>query len=147
METHPNSRLIKFHALVPKFHFPNRRALKSFIARIFDLENVSFESLHCIFCTDEYLLEINKTHLSHDYFTDIITFNLAEDGPIVGELYISTDRVRENAGDLKIAFRTELLRVIFHGVLHLCGYGDSTPTQKKQMRAIEDKYLNLYTTK
>ncbi|HZG22991.1 MAG TPA: rRNA maturation RNase YbeY, partial [Chitinophagaceae bacterium] len=88
--------------------------------------------------------EMNRLHLSHDYYTDISTFNLADRAPVAGELYISIDRVRENAKELHLPFQTELLRVIFHGVLHLCGYKDSTATQREEMRAAEDKYLNLY---
>jgi probable rRNA maturation factor len=133
------------------FHFPrqfslsDRRRLKSFIANIFRTEKVRFSSVHYIFCTDDFLLEMNNQYLGHNYFTDIITFNLAEKGePVTGEIYISVDRVVENARDLKLTFKEEMLRVIFHGVLHLCGYGDKTRAQEKEMRAREDYYLRRY---
>ena len=74
-----------------------------------------------IFCSDDYLLDINKKYLNHDYFTDIITFNYNEKNTIIGDLFISVDRVKENAKELKVDFNNELFRVIIHGVLHLCG--------------------------
>ena len=144
METNATNRVINFHYLVPRFTFSRRSTLKSFLARIFVLENVALDSLTCVFCSDNFLLEMNRLHLSHDYYTDIITFNLADGAPVAGELYISIDRVRENAKELHLPLQTELLRVIFHGVLHLCGYKDSNATQREEMRAAEDKYLNLY---
>ena len=88
---------------------------------------------------------MNNQYLGHNYFTDIITFNLAEKGqPIAGEIYISVDRVSENARDLKVTFKEEMLRVIFHGILHLCGYGDKTKAETKEMRTREDYYLKKY---
>lgn len=96
-----------------------------------------------IFCSDDYLLDINKKYLNHDYFTDIITFNYNEKNTIIGDLFISIDRVRENAKDLKVDFNNELFRVIIHGVLHLCGYNDKTQDQQKEIRAKEDEFLDL----
>ena len=97
------------------------------------------------FCTDQYLLDINKRFLKHDYFTDIITFNLADpNGKIEGEIYISVDRVRENSKKMQVSLREELHRVIFHGALHLCGYGDKGDKEKKKMTTAEDRYLRLY---
>ena len=96
-----------------------------------------------IFCSDDYLLDINKKYLNHDYFTDIITFNYNEKNTIIGDLFISIDRVRENAKDLKVDFNNELFRVIIHGVLHLCGYNDKTQDQQKEIRAKEDECLGL----
>ena len=133
------------------FHFPRpfslsgRKGLKNFIAGIFRSEKVRLGSVHYIFCTDEFLLEMNNQYLGHNYFTDIITFNLAEKGDsVAGEIYISVDRVVENARDLRLTLKEEMLRVIFHGVLHLCGYGDKTKAQEKEMRAREDYYLKKY---
>ena len=96
-----------------------------------------------IFCSDNYLLEINKKYLNHDYFTDIITFNYNENNTIIGDLFISVDRVKENAKELKVDFNNELFRVIIHGVLHLCGYNDKTQDQQKEIRAKEDEFLGL----
>ena len=96
-----------------------------------------------IFCSDDYLLKINKKYLNHDYFTDIITFNYNENNTIIGDLFISIDRVKENAKELKVDFNNELYRVIIHGVLHLCGYNDKTQDQQKEIRTKEDEYLVL----
>ena len=98
-----------------------------------------------IFCSDDYLLDINKKYLNHDYFTDIITFNYNEKNTIIGDLFISVDRVKENAKELKVDFNNELFRVIIHGVLHLCGYNDKTQDQQKEIRTKEDEYLALIT--
>lgn len=98
-----------------------------------------------MFCSDEFLLQINREYLQHDYYTDIITFDLSDPGgPVRGEIYISVDRVRENAKDLGTTLRKELLRVIFHGALHLCGYKDKTRQEQARMRDLEEKYLALY---
>jgi rRNA maturation RNase YbeY len=90
---------------------------------------------------------MNKRFLNHDYYTDIITFDMGEGSTskLTGEVYISVDRVQDNASRLEVTFNEELLRVIFHGVLHLCGYKDKTKSQEKEMRATEDKYLRLYS--
>src|SRR6218665_441943 len=123
----------------------NRTALKSFIQTIFRKEKKKLSGLNYIFCSDKRLLEINQQFLQHDYYTDIITFGLSVPGaPIEGEIYISTDMVRDNAQNHDSSFTRELHRVIFHGVLHLCGYKDKTPSEEKLMRAKEDHYLNRY---
>jgi len=122
---------------------PDRSSLKKFIESIFKKEGYKLASLNYIFCTDERLLQINRDYLRHDYYTDIITFGLVQD-PIEGEIYISIDRVRDNAVQLGVSFKSELHRVIFHGVLHLCGYKDKTSAQEQEMRRKEDYYLNLY---
>ena len=103
------------------------------------------DSLLYIFCTDQYLLDINRRYLKHDDFTDIISFELSTDpGRVHGEIYISLDRVRENAGALGVSFKEELHRVVFHGALHLCGYKDKLKSDQLVMREMEDRYLNLY---
>ena len=96
-----------------------------------------------IFCSDEYLLEMNKEHLNHNYYTDIITFNYVEKKVISGDLFISADRVRENANKFNVTFHQELYRVILHGVLHLVGYNDKTDDEKKVMREKENYYLKM----
>ncbi|WP_301932249.1 rRNA maturation RNase YbeY [Ferruginibacter sp.] len=123
----------------------HRTALKQFVSNIFITEGKRVKSLDYVFCSDEYLLEINRTHLKHNFYTDTITFNLSETPlEIIGEIYISVERVRDNAAGLGISTNEELHRVIFHGVLHLCGYNDKFPKDQKEMRAAEDKYLRLY---
>jgi probable rRNA maturation factor len=127
-------------------YLPNRTALKKQIASIFTTEKKALESISIIFCSDEYLLQINQTHLQHNYYTDIITFDLSptKKVPTIAELYISVDRVKDNAKQLGKTFTNELHRVIFHGCLHLCGYKDKTPRDIKKMRSTEDKYINRY---
>ena len=123
----------------------HRTALKEFIQVIFRREKVKLAGLNYIFCSDQRLLEINRQFLQHDYFTDIITFELsAPKDPVEGEIYISIDRVRENAQHHASSFTRELHRVIFHGVLHLCGYKDKTTLEEKVMREKEDHYLKRY---
>jgi len=95
-----------------------------------------------ILVTDGYLLEMNQKHLNHDYYTDIITFDYCEANIISGDLFISIDRVRENAMTFHTDFLIELNRVMIHGVLHLCGYKDKTEEEEQLMRALENKYLN-----
>ena len=136
---------IVFHALEPVI-LKQRRLLKKFIIQLFIKEKKSLQSIDIIFCSDEYLLQINKQHLQHDFYTDIITFDLSESSanPIIGELYISIDRVKDNAALRDEKFSTELLRVIFHGLLHLCGFKDKTKSDINTMREKEDEYLALY---
>lgn len=123
----------------------HRTALKHFIKGIFNREKKNLNDLTYVFCSDDYLLEINKTHLHHDYYTDIITFDLSDTpGGIKGEIYISTDRVRDNAVTHEVSINEELHRVIFHGALHLCGYKDKTPKHAREMTAAEDRCLKAY---
>jgi rRNA maturation RNase YbeY len=139
-----NSNPIQFHFL-EKTSLANRTALKSFLVSLFKKEAHRLESLHYIFCSDEYLLQINQTHLQHDFYTDIITFDLSNPGAgTVGEIYISIDRVKDNALNLNEPLYRELHRVIFHGALHLCGYQDKSQADEQAMRKKEDHYLNLY---
>lgn len=127
-----------------KFSLKNRTLLKSNISKIFRAEKKRFSHLSIIFCSDSYLLGLNQDFLKHDYFTDIITFPLNLPGdPIEGELYISIDRVRENAVRNNVPFSSEIRRVVYHGVLHLCGYGDSSKKDIQIMRYKEDYYLRM----
>jgi len=128
-----------------KLALSDRSSLKAFIEDLFRKERKKLEVLHYIFCSDEYLLTINQQYLKHDFYTDIITFDLSEPGhPINAEVYISVDRVRDNAAQFSTSFKKELLRVIFHGALHLCGYKDKSKEESVKMRKMEDKYLSLY---
>ena len=111
---------------------------------IFQEEGVPLEILSYVFCTDDYVLKLNQHYLHHETYTDILTFPLSSPGdPIAAEIYISIERVKENALRLKNAFKAELMRVMVHGILHLCGYADHTPREKRAMRAREDRYLAL----
>ena len=125
----------------------DRTKLKKFIELVFKKEGKRLLSINYIFCTDEALLEINKQFLKHDFYTDIITFDLSETADLTAEIYISIDRVRDNANTLGTSFKSELHRVIFHGVLHLCGYKDKTEIEKAKMRGKEDSYLLSYLKK
>lgn len=135
---------VRFH-LLQAFRLNNRRSLKEFISGIFKKEGFKLESLDYIFCSDEYLLKMNQDFLKHDYYTDIITFDLSSSGEtITGEVYISIDRVRENASTNGQSFKDELHRVMFHGALHLCGYKDKSKTNKALMTKMEDHYLSKF---
>ena len=136
---------IQFFFIETSIKLNERRRLKLFIDQLFKTNNNFYNQLSIIFCSDAYLLDINKKFLKHDYYTDIITFNLADlNQPIEGEIYISIDRVRDNAGLHMVSVNRELHRIIFHGVLHLCGFKDKTPKHKQAMTFEEDKCLNAY---
>ena len=136
---------VSFHFLVP-ISLTQRTRLKKYLPLLALKEGRAMESLTIIFVSDGRLLEINRQFLNHDYYTDIITFDLSssKSDPIQGEIYISTDRVRDNADRFGTTIRHELHRVMFHGLLHLCGYGDKTANQEKEMRKMEDRYLKEY---
>ncbi|MDZ4748311.1 MAG: rRNA maturation RNase YbeY [Saprospiraceae bacterium] len=110
------------------------------ILHTIEAEGHELHRMDIIFCSDAFLLEINRDHLDHDYYTDIITFPL-NDHPLIAEIYISTDRVQENAAGLHIPFEEELLRVMIHGVLHLCGYDDHEEEDIRVIRSKEEMYL------
>lgn len=102
------------------------------------------EGINYVFCSDEYLLEMNKQHLEHDYLTDILTFPYSPSGaPIFADIYISIDRVKENATYFQVSFQDELHRVMAHGMLHLLGYDDATPDEKEEMRRLETEALSM----
>lgn len=123
----------------------NRTKLRHFLALMCKKEGYSLKALSVVFCSDDSLLEVNRTHLQHDYYTDIITFNYSTQEKVVdAELLISIDRVNDNAKTFSSSKERELHRVIFHGVLHLVGYNDKSPRDIRRMREKEDHYLNLY---
>lgn len=107
-------------------------------------EGFAVGELNYIFCDDDYLLKINQEHLQHDYLTDIITFDYVLGTTLSGDLYISIDRLRENAEEFKVTFENELKRVMIHGVLHLMGYSDKTKVATLEMRAKEDEKIKLF---
>lgn len=117
--------------------------LRTFLSSIFAEEGIEFKSVAYIFCTDNYLLKLNQEYLKHNTFTDILTFTLSGTSlPIVSEIFISVERVTENAAQLNKTYENELHRVMVHGILHLCGYNDQTKTEKAMMRSKEDHYLS-----
>lgn len=144
MNPKQNTSTVSFNFLEP-FSLPERSSLKSFVKELFKREKKQLNELNYVFCSDDYLLNINRLHLKHDFYTDIITFDLSErNQPINAEIYISVDRVRDNAKNFNTSIKKEMHRVIFHGVLHLCGYKDKTKKDQEMMRKMEDKYLTLY---
>ena len=135
---------ITFNNHKVKFDLKDKLLLKSLIGRVFAEEKVAFKSVTYVFCTDDYLLKLNQEYLNHNTLTDILTFTLSDPFlPIISEIYISIDRVAENASNLQETFNSELFRVMIHGVLHLCGYGDHTEKEKNIMRQKEDHYLSF----
>ncbi len=126
------------------FSLKEKSAAINWIKKIVKKEGKQCGELHYTFCSDKYLLQINKSFLKHNTLTDIITFDYSQEKIISGEIYISVERVKENAAIYKQAFNKELRRVIIHGVLHLCGYSDKTGTLKKKMRQKEDDALRLF---
>ena len=132
---------IRFHYLKPA-RLPSG-ALKEVISRIFKKHKRAISSVNYVFCSDQYLLQINQEYLNHDFYTDIITFELSNRGDdLVADVYISIDRVKENAAQLGSPVFKELIRVALHGALHLVGFKDKSQAEKKRMRTEEDRYLS-----
>jgi rRNA maturation RNase YbeY len=123
------------------FKFSNKRATSNWLKQVITSNNRVPGEISFIFCSDEQLLEINKTYLKHFYYTDVITFNYNEKDIIHGDVYISVDRIEENARNFNEPFRKELLRVMVHGVLHLLGKDDSSAEERNRMHELEDLYL------
>ena len=137
--------LVSFYSVDVPIPIKHRRRIRQLIFDLFFKERIPFENLSFIFCSDKYLLHLNKKHLNHDYYTDVITFRLSDPlEEVVGEVYLSTERIKENAKAYDEAYQTELLRVMIHGALHLCGYKDKTKAGQKKMRLKEDLYLQLF---
>lgn len=122
-----------------KFH---EKLIKNHINDLIKNEQKKRGELTFIFCSDEYLLEMNKQYLDHDYYTDIITFDYVENNIVSGDLFISIDRIKENAQKFNIEFLKELYRVVFHGVLHLVSYNDKTDEEQQIMTEKENYYLS-----
>ena len=117
--------------------------LVSWISKVVESENKMLGEITYVFCSDEYLLEMNREHLNHDYYTDIITFDYCFENFVSGDLFISIDRVLDNAKEFSLDFKDELDRVCVHGVLHLCGYKDKSEADEVLMRSKEDEKLLL----
>ncbi|MDD2982063.1 MAG: rRNA maturation RNase YbeY [Crocinitomicaceae bacterium] len=121
----------------------SEETIGTWISKVIELENFEMSDITLVFCNDEFLLKVNQDHLDHDFYTDIITFDYCSDGLVSGDLFISVERVIENAKYFSVTFEQELHRVIIHGILHLCGYLDKTPEEELVMREKESEALLL----
>ncbi len=123
---------------IPRF---SRTQVKKWIIETITTHGKTTGNIQFYFCSDDYLLSINKKYLNHDYYTDVITFDYSQDHLIEGEIFISCERIKENAKSLSVHYVTETCRVIIHGILHMLGYQDHNQTEKEKMRYMEDKLL------
>lgn len=138
---------VHFNYADRKLSLGGKKNIKQHIEHLFTKEKKKLAEIRYIFCSDEYLLQINKDFLQHDYYTDIITFDLSEGVATSAEVYISVDRVKENAATQSTTFRHEMLRVLFHGALHLCGYKDKSKEQTTEMRKKEEQFIQSFLKK
>ena len=127
-----------------EFILDNEQAFSDWLSAVIVSENKNEGEINYIFCDDDQLLQVNRDFLQHDYYTDIITFDYVKGKTISGDIFVSLQRVSENAELLSKDFEEELKRVLAHGVLHLCGYKDKTDEEKKEMRGKEDFYLSIF---
>lgn len=127
-----------------EFQLDKEDQVLNWLNSVAEMENHQVGELGYVFCSDEYLLDINIQYLDHDTYTDIVTFDYKEGTVLNGEMYISTERVADNAEQFSVSFDSELRRVMVHGLLHMCGFGDKTDEDAKLMRAKEDEYLKLW---
>ncbi|MGW8123414.1 rRNA maturation RNase YbeY [Roseivirga echinicomitans] len=136
---------INFFSEESTFKLKDEGKINLWLESIATTESTEIEEISYIFCSDDYLLKINQEYLDHDYYTDIITFDNRDniDDPIEADIFVSIDRVTENAADQNVSFEKELSRVLAHGLLHLIGYNDKTEEEQKQMREKEEAYLSL----
>ncbi|MDO5760180.1 MAG: rRNA maturation RNase YbeY [Bacteroidota bacterium] len=128
------------------FELKDKLRIKRWIKQVIEKYGYRLGEISYIFCSDERILEVNKQYLSHDFYTDIITFDYVEKEKINGDIFISTDRVKENAKDFNVPFQQELLRVIIHGILHLLGFEDHSQEEQQQMREKENEAIALWDT-
>ncbi|MFZ5939110.1 MAG: rRNA maturation RNase YbeY [Bacteroidota bacterium] len=135
---------ILYHREDTPFAPKEKRKLTDWIRKTVNEHQRNIGDLNFIFCSDNFLLNLNKSYLNHHYFTDVITFDLAEDSRISGDVFISVDKVRSNAEEFNVSFENELKRVMIHGVLHLLGFNDDTEENSSSMRLLEDKALSLW---
>lgn len=126
------------------FELANEELYSKWIEEVISSENKTLGELNYIFCTDEYLLDVNIKYLNHDYYTDIISFDYSEGNIISGDMFISIDRIVDNAKDLNVSFEEELKRVMIHGVLHYCGYKDKSESDELIMRQKENEKLVMF---
>lgn len=136
--------MVYFYYIKVKYRLKHIRKIKTWVKDIITQENKQLHNINFIFCDDEYLLEINEKYLQHNYYTDIITFHFDNTELIDGECYISINRVKDNAEKFQETFDRELIRVVSHGVLHLCGYKDTTEQEIKTIREKENIYMQKF---
>lgn len=134
---------IRFHTLSEKKKFQDKLLIKKILKDIISKYNKSVGDINIILVSDKKILKINKEYLKHDYFTDIITFNYNVNNIVSGDLYISFDRIEENAVKYKNPLNIELSRVIIHGILHLLGFDDKTKEQRMKIRLLEQEFLDI----
>ena len=136
---------VRFHSQSINIALKDKKKFKSFVANILKVEGKSLKLINFIFCSDEELRKLNYDFLKHDYYTDILTFDLSVNKKnIIADIYISIDRTKENAKCFNVSFSKELHRVMIHGILHLCGYKDKKKSDATKIRKAEDKYLANY---
>jgi probable rRNA maturation factor len=138
---------ITFHSEGVPYVLPNKALFRQWITETALSHGKTVGELAFVFCSDQYLLEMNKQYLDHDYFTDIITFDYSEGDVIGGDIFISIDRVEDNACKNLVDKKMEMQRVVIHGVLHLCGYKDKKKEESENMRKLEDLALSKYPQK
>ncbi|GAB3513817.1 rRNA maturation RNAse YbeY [Emticicia fontis] len=137
--------MINFHIEEIEIRIQQKLKLKNWLKNVIESEGFSLGDVNYVFCSDDYLLKINVEYLDHDYLTDIITFDNSEEEKLIeGDIFISVDRVKDNARTFEVSFEYELKRVLVHGILHLCGYLDKTDEEEKLMRSKENHYLQLF---
>lgn len=135
---------ISFNYLVEPFYFPKRNETKRYINRIFKDHSLKVNLINYVFCTDKYLLSLNNRYLAHDFYTDILTFDLSYGQTISADIFISVERACENSAQYHVSKLSEIRRLLIHGALHLCGYKDKTGIDRKKMAAMEELYLNKF---
>ncbi|MGV3559788.1 rRNA maturation RNase YbeY [Larkinella arboricola] len=140
--------MIRFFTEDIQFNLPQKVPTRQWLTALAKREGFTVGELNYIFCSDDYLLQVNREYLDHDYYTDIITFdNSEEEGRLEGDIFISIDRIHDNAQQLKVVEEQELRRVLAHGVLHLCGYGDKTEEEARLMRQKEEESLATWNAR
>ena len=135
--------MIEFHYEYD-FKLKNEKEYSDWLKRVISSEQKQLNGLNFIFCSDDYLLDINQKYLNHDTYTDIISFDYSEGNLLQGDIFISIDRIKENALKFKVSFEEELRRVMVHGILHYSGYNDKTSEEKELMRNKEDNKINMF---
>jgi len=138
-------QIINLGVRIPSFI--SKKSLKEYLKSLASTEDKQLKDLSVVFTDDDYLLEVNKQYLNHDYYTDVITFDYSVGNVVSGDIMISLERIRDNAQQLSNAFESEFFRVCFHGVLHLCGYKDKSNADEQTMRAKEDYYLKMFVSR
>ena len=138
-----NEEIINFYS-ENNFRLSEERQYEEWLKEVISSEGKKIGEISFIFCDDEYLLEINQKYLDHDTYTDIISFDNSVGNILGGDIFISTERVMENAGNFNVSFDEELKRVMVHGVLHFCGYKDKTSGEKGLMRSKEEEKMKMF---